>query len=89
MLTAAAGCLALLRGGAGRVLVWDSGSGRCVQTLEGPGEAVEWVRWHPKGNVALAGAADFTAWMWLAQTGACMQVGSALQEIFYKNFAHW
>ena len=60
---------------AGRVKVWDVASGRCIQTLEGPAEAVEWVRWHPKGNVVLAGAADFSAWMWLAQTGACMQVG--------------
>lgn len=67
---------ALASGGMdGRVKVWDAASGRCIQTLEGPGDAVEWVRWHPKGNVVLAGASDFTAWMWLAQTGACMQVG--------------
>ena len=59
----------------GRVKLWDVASGRCQHTLEGPGEAVEWVAWHPKGNVVLAGAADFTAWMWLATTGACMQVG--------------
>ncbi|EFN58343.1 hypothetical protein CHLNCDRAFT_142394 [Chlorella variabilis] len=60
----------------GRVKVWEVASGRCTQTLEGPGDAVEWVRWHPKGGVVLVGAADFTAWMWLAQTGACMQVFS-------------
>ena len=45
-----------------------------AQALEGPGEEVLWVAWHPKGQVVLAGSADFTAWMWLAQTGACMQV---------------
>lgn len=58
----------------GCVKVWDPATGTCIQTLEGPGEAIEWVRWHPRGNVVLAGSADFTVWMWLAQTGACMQV---------------
>jgi WD40 repeat protein len=82
-------------GAAGRVKVWSaaqsgggggdgSGSGQCIQTLEGPGEAVEWVRWHPKGNVLLAGAADFTAWMWLAQTGACMQVRAYCKNILVR-----
>ena len=56
--------------------MWESGSGKCVQSLEGPGDAVGWVAWHPKGNVVLAGAEDFTAWMWLATTGACMAVFS-------------
>lgn len=73
---------ALASGGMdGRVKVWEAASGRCIQTLEGPGDAVEWVRWHPKGNVVLAGASDFTAWMWLAQTGACMQVGAGGWEV--------
>lgn len=58
----------------GVVKVWNSSNGQLVQTLEGPGGAVEWVKWHPKGNVVLAGSDDFTMWMWLAQTGACMQV---------------
>lgn len=55
--------------------MWEVATGRCTQTLDGPAEAIEWLQWHPKGNVILAGSADFTAWMWLAQTGACMQVG--------------
>ena len=54
--------------------MWDTSNGKLVQTLEGPGGAIEWVRWHPKGNVVLAGSDDMTMWMWLAQTGACMQV---------------
>lgn len=58
----------------GRVKIWNSATGACVQTLEGPGEALEWVRWHPRGNVLLAGSADFTAWMWMANTGAFMNV---------------
>ncbi|KAF5825567.1 WD40-repeat-containing domain protein [Dunaliella salina] len=58
----------------GLVKVWEAGSGRLVQTLEGPEGAIEWVRWHPKGNVLLAGSDDMTMWMWLALTGAYMQM---------------
>ena len=56
------------------VRVWNPTTGECLHTLDGPGEAVEWVRWHPRGNVILAGSADFTVWMWNAQSGVCMQV---------------
>ena len=62
---------------AGVVRTWDTASGACVQALEGPGGAVEWVAWHPRGDVVLAGADDFTAWMWQAATGQCMQVRAA------------
>jgi hypothetical protein len=34
--------------------------------LEGPGSEVEWIQWHPKGDVLLAGSTDATAWMWHA-----------------------
>lgn len=37
---------------------------------------MEWVVWHPKGDVVLAGSEDFTMWMWLAASGQCMQVFS-------------
>lgn len=57
------------------VRVWRVSDGACVQTLEGPGDGVEWLTWHPKGDVVLAGSEDFTLWMWLAQSGNCMQVG--------------
>ena len=56
--------------------MWDATSGEQRQALEGPGEAVNWVQWHPRGNVLLAGSEDFTAWLWNAQTGACMHVRS-------------
>jgi WD40 repeat protein len=56
------------------VRVWRVSDGSCVQTLEGPGDGVEWLTWHPKGDVVLAGSEDFTLWMWLAQSGNCMQV---------------
>lgn len=55
------------------VMVWDS-NGVKKATLEGPVEGVEFVTWHPRGAVVLAGSEDFSAWMWNAASGACMQV---------------
>ena len=65
------------RSSAGRVNVWDTSSGRCLHCLEGPGDAVEWLAWHPRGDVLLAGSEDFTAWMWNASLGTCMQACAA------------
>ena len=58
----------------GTVGVWSTESGALLRTLEGPGGAIEWVCWHPRGPVVLAGSEDFTTWMWAADTGSCMQV---------------
>lgn len=44
--------------------------------LEGPGDSIEWLSWHPRGHVLLAGSADYTCWMWNADTGAFMQLFS-------------
>ena len=63
---------------AGVVKVWDTHTGQMVRDLEGPGGAIEWVTWHPKGNVVLAGSDDMTVWMWLAASGQCMQVSAPL-----------
>ena len=57
----------------GLVKVWDAQDGTFKRTLEGPSD-VDWLTWHSKGNVLLAGSSDGTVWMWLAATGACMQV---------------
>ncbi|CAI0461176.1 unnamed protein product [Linum tenue] len=64
------------------VNVWDtSGNHKC--TLEGPAvseqteehaDGFEWVRWHPRGHLVLAGSNDGTAWMWNADRGAVLQV---------------
>ena len=57
----------------GMVKLWDAKTGALKRTLEGPAD-VEWLDWHTKGNVLLAGSSDGTVWMWLAASGACMQV---------------
>jgi WD40 repeat protein len=43
--------------------VWDAATGERLHELEGPGD-VEWMQWHPRGNVLLAGSSDSTVWMW-------------------------
>ena len=44
------------------------------RTLPSGPTDVEWLTWHPKGNVFAVGSTDGTAWMYLAKTGAVMQV---------------
>ena len=63
---------------AGRVGIWESSSGQCRHVLEGPDGAIEWLHWHPRGDLILAGSEDFTAWLWNAQTGAFMTVCNTL-----------
>ena len=65
--------MTMFRYAAGQVKIWGSENGELVQTLEGPSEGIEWLDWHPKGNILLAGSEDFTVWMWNATSGACMQ----------------
>jgi WD40 repeat protein len=45
-----------------------------LRVLDGPGGGVEWLAWHPRGEVVLAGCEDYTAWLWLARTGQCLGV---------------
>ncbi|XP_021300089.1 angio-associated migratory cell protein [Herrania umbratica] len=59
----------------GLVKIWDT-SGNLKCTLEGPGGGIEWVRWHPKGHLILAGSEDCTVWMWNADNGHCLNVFS-------------
>uniref|UniRef100_A0A7R9VPV1 Anaphase-promoting complex subunit 4 WD40 domain-containing protein n=1 Tax=Chlamydomonas euryale TaxID=1486919 RepID=A0A7R9VPV1_9CHLO len=71
-----AGTLLATAGMEGIVKVWNTADGSLMRSLDGPGGSVDWVRWHPKGDVVLAGSEDFTMWMWLAQSGQFMQVFS-------------
>ena len=48
--------------------------GALQRTLEGPGGGVDWLQWHPRGLVLLAGSEDFSAWLWNVADGSCMQV---------------
>ena len=43
------------------VKIWQARgpkTGTLIATLEGPGQEIEWIKWHPKGDVILAGSAD-------------------------------
>ncbi|KAM0786878.1 hypothetical protein ACM66B_002303 [Microbotryomycetes sp. NB124-2] len=65
----------------GRVRVWKhvkNSSNDWLQwefltDLEGPDE-VNWIDWHPKGTLLLAGGADGTVWLWNLPTGVTMHV---------------
>eukprot|EP01084_Bolivina_argentea_P016403 30697_1 len=67
------GTLAASGGYDGAVNVSTVPSGGKVQELKGPSE-VEWIAWHPQGNVVAAAGGDGMVWMWLAVTGECMKV---------------
>lgn len=63
----------------GKVRVWrrrgtqDYKTWEFLTELQGPDE-VMWLRWHPKGNVLLAGSNDTTVWLWQLPSGNTMQV---------------
>lgn len=59
-----------------QVIVWDVETGKQKLVLDGPGKEIEWIKWHPKGNVIFAGSADTTAWLWNVDDGTCMNVFS-------------
>uniref|UniRef100_A0A5B6Z278 Putative angio-associated migratory cell protein n=1 Tax=Davidia involucrata TaxID=16924 RepID=A0A5B6Z278_DAVIN len=59
----------------GLIKVWDS-SGNLKCTLEGPGGGIEWVRWHPRGHLVLAGSEDSAVWMWNADKSAYLNMFS-------------
>jgi ribosome assembly protein SQT1 len=63
----------------GKVRIWRRVGKENWRTWEfltellGPDE-VMWIRWHPKGNVLLAGSNDTTVWLWQLPSGNVMQV---------------
>ena len=57
----------------GTVRVWNGRDRfRQLHVLDGPSESIDWLTWHPRGDIILAGSSDFTAWMWNGQTGEFM-----------------
>lgn len=57
-----------------KVIIWNGHNGEFLRALEGPSDGIEWIAWHPRGKVVLAGSEDYSAWMFSASTGQCMQV---------------
>ena len=56
----------------GVVRVWDVEKGLLLVALEGPTQGINWVCWHPRGAVLLAGSEDSTAWMWKLPEGSVL-----------------
>lgn len=63
-----------------------------LHTLEGPTGDINFLVWHPKGDVVLAGSGDCTVWMWscMGKEAAFMQVlsghgGSVGAGVFAKE----
>ncbi|EIW84275.1 ribosome biogenesis protein Sqt1 [Coniophora puteana RWD-64-598 SS2] len=63
----------------GKVRVWRRVGTENFRTweflteLQGPDEVI-WLRWHPRGNVLLAGSNDSMVWLWQLPSGNTMQV---------------
>jgi len=55
----------------GIIKIWDANTGKLVMNLDGPTE-INWLQWHPKGNIILAGSNDGMLWMWLIPSGVLM-----------------
>ncbi|GAA5826715.1 hypothetical protein JCM11251_002866 [Rhodosporidiobolus azoricus] len=56
---------------------WEECGWELAVALEGPDEVngeAQWIDWHPKGNVLLAGGADGTVWVWNLPKGDTMHV---------------
>lgn len=65
----------LVTGGMNNALrIWDTEKGCTLKcTIEnGPTEDLNFVEWHPKGNVILAGGKDFNLWLFNGQNGEFM-----------------
>lgn len=76
----------------GAVRVWSVSAGQVgnlVIALEGPTAGINWVRWHNRGAVLLAGSEDATAWMWKLPEGSVMQIFSAHSaSVSYGGFVN-
>ncbi|PIA15769.1 putative angio-associated migratory cell protein [Coemansia reversa NRRL 1564] len=57
----------------GKVNVYNVNTREKCVALEGPDE-IQWLCWHPRGNVLLSGANDASMWMWSLPGGDFMNV---------------
>ncbi|KAJ1729722.1 60S ribosomal subunit assembly or modification protein, partial [Coemansia biformis] len=67
------GSLVAAGGMDGKINVYSVSDRKKCAVLDGPDE-IQWMDWHPKGNVLLAGANDATLWMWSLPAGTFMNV---------------
>uniref|UniRef100_A0A7N0UCP1 Uncharacterized protein n=1 Tax=Kalanchoe fedtschenkoi TaxID=63787 RepID=A0A7N0UCP1_KALFE len=58
----------------GVIKVWEMPLGNLKCTLDGPAGGIEWLRWHPRGHLLLAGSEASTLWMWNANKGAYLNM---------------
>ncbi|CAN7086542.1 unnamed protein product [Brassica oleracea var. botrytis] len=58
----------------GVVQIFDASSGTLKCVLDGPGGGIEWVKWHPRGHIVLAGSEDCSMWMWNADKEAYLNM---------------
>ncbi|KAG2446035.1 hypothetical protein HXX76_000637 [Chlamydomonas incerta] len=72
----AAGSMLATAGMDGLCKLWNVADGRLLRSLEGSGGALQWLTWHPRGDVVVAGTEDCMLYMWSAASGAVMQVFS-------------
>lgn len=42
---------------------------------------VQWVKWHPRGHLILAGSEDFGVWMWNADKGVYLNMFSGHGDV--------
>ncbi|KAJ2743733.1 60S ribosomal subunit assembly or modification protein [Coemansia sp. BCRC 34301] len=59
----------------GKIHVYSVANHKQCALLDGPDE-IQFLAWHPKGNVLLAGANDASLWMWALPAGNFMHVFS-------------
>ncbi|KAJ2815695.1 60S ribosomal subunit assembly or modification protein, partial [Coemansia erecta] len=57
----------------GKINVYNVATQKKVALLEGPDD-IQWLCWHPRGNVLLTGANDASMWMWSLPAGDFMNV---------------
>ncbi|KAJ2121520.1 60S ribosomal subunit assembly or modification protein [Coemansia sp. RSA 720] len=67
------GTLVATGGMDGKINVYNVAEQKKTAQLEGPDD-IQWMHWHPRGNVLLTGANDASLWMWSLPTGDFMNV---------------
>lgn len=62
-------------------IVYMDGSQSPSSALEGPGGTINFLTWHPRGPVLLAGSADHVAYMWNAAKGKFLMAFAGHEDV--------